>query len=31
MNAPVHAEDHPSGDFIVWHRAQVFKGRARPI
>ncbi|SAK40244.1 hypothetical protein AWB75_00177 [Caballeronia catudaia] len=31
LNAPVHAEDHPSGDFIDWHRAQVFKGRARPV
>ncbi|KMZ11831.1 hypothetical protein BHUM_03110 [Candidatus Burkholderia humilis] len=31
LNAPVHAEDHPSSQFVGWHRAQVFKGRARPL
>jgi putative restriction endonuclease len=31
MNAPVRPEHHPRLHFIEWHRAQVFKGDARPI
>jgi putative restriction endonuclease len=31
MNAPVRPEHHPLPHFVEWHRAQVFKGNARPI
>ncbi|WP_250452763.1 phosphorothioated DNA-binding restriction endonuclease [Caballeronia sp. ATUFL_M2_KS44] len=31
LNAPVRLEHHPSHSFVSWHRAQVFRGRARPF
>ncbi|KND60278.1 hypothetical protein BVER_05019 [Candidatus Burkholderia verschuerenii] len=31
VNAPVRKEHHPAAPFVEWHRAQVFKGEARPI
>jgi putative restriction endonuclease len=31
LNAPVRTEHHPSRSFVEWHRAQVFRGLARPI
>ncbi|VXC61218.1 conserved hypothetical protein [Burkholderia sp. 8Y] len=31
LNAPVRAEHHPSSRFVAWHRAEVFRGRPRPL
>ncbi|SPB17597.1 hypothetical protein NOV72_04802 [Caballeronia novacaledonica] len=31
MNSPVRTEHHPARDFVAWHRAEVFKGHARPV
>lgn len=31
LRLPVHDADRPSAPYLAWHRAEVFRGRARPV